>query len=139
MKHQNNGKCEKCQAILHKYAGINPLILAWFEERQAEVPEFHCSEAGRGRMDQEMYFNRKASLAHYGESAHNYNCAIDTFFQIDGHYSVTLELYEEFIELNIPDWLQWGHYWKNFSETPHFEVKAWKLLRMHGAAKPVEE
>jgi hypothetical protein len=139
MKHQNNGSCPKCAEIFEKYPGFNALLRAWFEERQAACPEFHCSDAGRGRVDQETYFMRGASLAHYGESAHNFNCGLDSFFQIDGKYSVGLPLYELHIEPYIPDWLQWGHYWKGFRETPHFELKAWKLLRIHNAIKLVEE
>ena len=138
MKHQNNGNCPKCAEIFDKYPGFNVLLRTWFEEMQKENLGFHISDAGRGKIDQEAYFNRKASLAHFGESAHNFNAAIDTFWLIGGQYSLSIELYQEKIEPNIPDWLQWGHYWKGFSELPHFEVKAWKLLREHGAIKAVE-
>jgi len=139
MKHLNNGRCEKCQEIMNKYPGINALLKAWFEDVQEKNPDFHCSDAGRGYLDQELYFQRKSSLAHFGESAHNYNAAIDTFFLIDGKYCVDLDQYVKHIEPEIPDWLQWGHNWEHFSETPHFEIKAWRTLREFGGVKLVED
>lgn len=123
---------------MNEFPGFSVLLRDWFQRMQEFNHSFHCSDAGRGYLDQELYFQRKSSLAHYGESAHNFNCALDTFFVIDGKYSVDLDLYAKNIEPHIPEWLQWGHNWSRFKETPHFEIKAWRMLRDHGAADLVE-
>lgn len=106
---------------------------------QSDNPEFHCADAGRGQVEQEIYFRRGSSFAHWGESSHNYNCAIDTFFQIEGKYSLSLDLYIEKIKPNIPDWLEWAYYWPGKKkEIPHFELKVWKMMKEMGAVKLVE-
>ena len=139
MKHTNNGNCPKCKEIMDEYPGLHVLIRDWFTRMQSETPEFHCADAGRGYLEQETYFKRRASNAHYGQSAHNWNCAIDTFFMFSGIYSVDLHHYVKNIEEHIPEWIQWGHNWASFKETPHFELKAWKMLRDSGELKLVEE
>lgn len=139
MSHTNNGKCAKCAEIMDEFCGLHPVVRDFIEKCQAKYPEFHVSDACRGYLEQELYFKRGASLAHYGESSHNYGCGADTFFLIDGAYSLSIEDYEKKIKPMIPDTIAWGHEWPHFRETPHFELKAWKTLRDQGLAKLVEQ
>lgn len=128
MIHINDGSCKKCQSIIDKFPDFNSDLREWFEQQQAEYPAFHCSDAGRGRIEQETYFNRQASKAHYGESSHNYGCGIDTFWLISGKYNVDVELYKKYIQPTLPEFIFWGFNWVSFPETPHFEIKNWKEL-----------
>lgn len=94
------------------------------------------SEAGRGKVRQELLYSSGASKAHYGESAHNYNCAVDTFFLINGKLSYDKLLYTK---IKIPDTIYWyGGPYAVFYERPHFEVKDWKDLKNSGSIKLVE-
>lgn len=138
MRHENNGACSKCREIFDKFPGFDKELRSWFEDMQAKNQEFHCSDAGRGRIDQEIYFQRKASKAHYGESSHNFNSGLDTFWLINGVYNLSLELYKKKIEPHIPDWIQWGYRWRTFPEVPHFERKNWISLKEQGLIHLVE-
>ena len=136
--HENTGNCQECEIIFNRYPGFNSSLRNWFKIIQGKYPEFHIAEAGRGEAQQELYFARKVTRAHWLESAHNFNTAIDTFFLIDGKYSLDTSHYE-FIEPEIPDFISWlGRKGSPYFELPHFEVKAWKTLRDEGLAKPVE-
>lgn len=138
MSHKNNGDCEQCNSILSAYPGMNETLKTWFKQKQKDTPTFHCCDAGRGRAEQETYFARKASNAHYGESAHNYNCAIDTFFQINGQYHVDKNLYLSIVS-DLPNTILWyGRPPAPFMENPHFEIVGWKALAAEGTVKLVE-
>lgn len=129
MSHQSNGACEKCQEIFDVYPGFHADLRAWFTAFQALHPEAHISCAGRGKADQENLFLRKATLAHYGQSAHNYNAAIDVFALITGEKTIYPE--DWFLKVlgpSIPSWLVWGHTWVKFPEMPHIEVEGWEHL-----------
>ena len=138
-KHENNGQCSHCQEILNKYEGFNQHLRDWFEEVQAAQPETHLSCAGRGRIEQESDFHRGASRAHYGQSSHNFNCAIDLFCLVPG-----LDLYDRawfasVIAPRITSQLEWyGKPDAPFKELPHVEIKLWKELVQEGLAKLVE-
>lgn len=140
MSHINNGNCPGCLFRFNRYPDFHKGLQQWFFETQRYMPEFHVAEAGRGRVTQEMYFNRKASNAHYGESAHNYNCAIDTFFQIHGEYKLDDYLYSHVVvRLPLNKSIIWyGATDAVFKESPHFEVGNWKELRDQGIVKLVE-
>lgn len=114
-----------------------PLQL-WFFDVQSKFPSFHVSCAGRGRIDQEACFARGASKAHYLQSAHSFNAAIDTFFQINGSYCLDANLYDAVAQLLEPhiDW--YGKVGAEFPERPHFEVLGWQKLRVSGVLSPVE-
>lgn len=141
MKHTNDGKCVRCQEIFDKYPGFNELLRDWFVGFQAKHPEAHISCAGRGREEQTALYLRGASKAKYGESAHNFNCAIDIFEQ-GGHFLSNIYEGMWFIDVlrpNLPAWAEWyGQPWAKFREMPHVEVKNWKFLVADGAALPVE-
>jgi hypothetical protein len=138
MSHVNNGACEKCIEIIEKYPGFNDQLKSWFLMMQAKTVNFHCANAGRGEIEQESYFQKGASKAHWGQSSHNYNCAIDTFFMVDGAYSLDKELFAE-IAPEIPDYISWyGAPDAKFYELPHFEIKEWRKLMAAGEVNLVE-
>lgn len=138
MTHTNDGACKKCLDIMDKYPGINPQLKSWFLMAQAVYWNFHCADAGRGEYDQEAYFAKGASKARWGQSSHNYNAAIDTFFLVDGAYSLDKDLYNQ-LAAEIPDYISWyGAPDAKFYELPHFEITEWRKLVAAGEASLVE-
>lgn len=141
MKHENNGRCLKCQQILNRYAGFETTLRAWFEDLQAKLPEAHISCAGRGKQDQEMLFQRRASKARFGESAHNYNAAIDIF----ENQGKPLDIYEvkwfkQVLAPHIPPWVKWyGEPGSRFWELPHVELRDWRELSKQGILRLIGE
>lgn len=137
-KHDSSGACPHCLEIINKYPGFDEDLLHWFQSVQKKFTNFHVAEAGRGREVQEDDFDRKASKAHYGESAHNYNCALDTFFMIDGAYSLDEGQFKR-IAVNLPSFIEWyGAPGASFPERPHFEKVGWKELAAQGLVSLVE-
>jgi hypothetical protein len=138
--HQDTGKCSWCQHILDRYKNFHPQLRAWFEDVQAQVPDAHISCAGRGRQDQEMDFHRRVSKAHYGQSSHNYNAAIDLFKSAP---TVT-EMYDKVwfrtqIAPKLSGDLEWyGAPGAEFYELPHIEVRGWKDMAQRGELLLVE-
>lgn len=142
VKHQNNGACEKCAQIAHKYAGgVWSDLWNFFLIHQAAHPEFHISCASRDEVDQEAAFQRGASRAHFGQSAHNYSpaLALDTFFLIDGKAQWPKEKYEQiFGDDALPEFLKWyGEKGAAFYELPHFEMVDWRDIVARGDSKLV--
>lgn len=134
-KHKNDGKCAHCQLIFDRYPGFYEPLREWFEFFQSEHPEGHVSCAGRGQIDQEALFEKNATRAHFGESAHNYNAAID-IFEMGGQDSK--DIYEinwfyDVLAASLPDFVSWyGSIGSRFFEMPHIEVKNWKVLLEEG-------
>jgi len=130
MSHDNSGNCQHCEQIFNKYPGFYQPLKMWFKLIQSRFSNFHIADAGRGKIDQELYFHRGASRAHWGHSSHNYNAAIDTFWLVSGSYSLDESLYAQ-IAPEIPDFIQWyGAPGAAFYERPHFEYRAWKTLKL---------
>jgi hypothetical protein len=127
--------------IIKRFDGINPRLLNWFFIMQANHPEMHVSEAGRDQETQEEKFKQKASRAHWGQSAHNYNCAIDVFCILDGSHDIYDEKwFHEVLAPEIPDYLEWyGAPGAEFYELPHLEIRGWKELVKKGFAVLVEK
>lgn len=142
MSHANNGKCEKCAEIFEKYPGFNKQLRSWFVIFQAKHPEAHISCAGRGFEDQEAARNAGASKAHYGQSAHNYNCAIDLFVMDFKNYPNELypkKWFDTVLAPEIPFFLNWyGAPGQPFPEMPHLEIREWRKLIAIGSAGLVE-
>ena len=137
-KHENNGDCAGCDAIISKFPNFHLALRAWFKERQKATPEFHCADAGRGKVDQERYFSRGLSRAHWGESAHNYNCGLDTFFLVGGQYRLDEAFYDNLVQ-NLPQYIEWlGEKNSPFYERPHFQRRAWRDAVHEGFVKLVE-
>jgi hypothetical protein len=130
MSHQNDGSCSHCQLIFDDYPGFDPGIRAWFIQFQKTNPNWHISCAGRGRDEQEKCFNEKTSRAHWGESAHNYNCAIDTFQLVDGVYVLDKQSYLDLLAPKLPKWIEWGYEWKSFPELPHLQRRNFKFMNL---------
>lgn len=136
--HLNNGACDHCREIIEKFPGFEQRLQGWFHLIQAKFHNFHIAEAGRGKIIQEVYFNKGASRAHWTQSAHNWNAAIDTFWLVDGAYSLENSLYAQ-IQTEIPDFIEWyGARDAIFYERPHFEIKNWAELALQDLLKLVE-
>lgn len=139
MKHQNKADCDRCLDILLKYHGIYPQLKSWFIVMRAKYPVLHCSEAGRGMKRQLLMFQEKKSRARFGESAHNWNAAIDTFIMAPGLDLYDKDWYEKHFAPEVPDWANWyGAPGSKFYERPHIEVRDWKMLAATGVLKLVE-
>lgn len=140
VRHQNNGKCPKCAQIFDKYPGVNSDLRSWFENVQDSHPTAHISCAGRGKADQEAVFAEGKSKARWGQSAHNWNCAIDIFHMKMNHDGSVVALYDrpwyiEIIEPNLEPFLKWyGTPGSSFYELPHVEIADWR----NGNARLVE-
>lgn len=90
-------------------------------------------------MEQEALFLRKATRAHYGESAHNFNAALDVFFMTDGKYDLDRVKFEFIIAPNLTQDLVWyGSPASKFYERPHIEIKGWMDLAKAGLIHLVE-
>ena len=139
MSHINNGRCSKCEEIFNRFPGFDQGLKTWFYKVQKEVPRFHIAEAGRGRVEQEKDFGRGASKAHYGQSAHNANAAIDTFFlDNENQYSLDERFYE-LIKVYIDDTIEWyGAKGAKFYERPHFQVADFEERKKSGRLNLVE-
>jgi hypothetical protein len=152
LRHQNDGHCAECNVIFDRYPGFYDGLRKWFFARQAEHPELHISDAGRGKALQEKYFKGGESNAHWEHSAHNWNAAIDMWVQIVlGVVSYPEAWFDKNILPKIPGWLSWygdpairkmrpaertavG----KFYELPHIEMLAWKAMAKSGMLKLVE-
>lgn len=107
------------------------------------------SWGGRGKADQEAAFLRHASRAHYGQSAHNYNVALDIFRLLpDGTTDFSESWYEDVIPSELEahnecDDRTFDIYWYgepgcSFPELPHVEVSDWKTMAVNGTITLVE-
>ncbi len=139
-KHLNNGECPHCALIIKRYVGFYYPLWEWFKAFQKAHPEAHTSCAGRGHLDQENAFIRKVSKAHYGESAHNYNAALD-LFELNGDNSniYDREWFTKVLEPNLEPWMSWyGRPKSKYYELPHVEVAEWRTLVKVGAISLVD-
>lgn len=131
MKHTNNGKCDKCKEIFEKYANFNPKVRSWFVMFQAKHPEAHISCAGRGSADQAAAKAAGASRASFGESAHNWNAAIDLFVLLPGKDLYDKTWFKEVVAPEVPFFLNWyGTPGSSFYELPHIELRDWRKLKV---------
>lgn len=138
MSHTNDGACAKCEEIFNKYPGFYQPLKDWFLEKQKQCNFVHISCAGRGKLDQEYCFNTGASKAHYGESSHNANCAIDLFFLVEGKYNLDKDRFEEIMQ-DLPETLLWfGRDGAPYYELPHLEIVGWFDMFKAGLLKLVQ-
>ncbi|HEY5688539.1 MAG TPA: hypothetical protein VIS27_09575 [Yeosuana sp.] len=137
-KHVNGAEaCPKCLAICDTYPGINKELKRWFFEQQKDQPSFHISEAGRGKVRQNLLFDAGSSRAKWLESAHNYNVAIDTFF-IDKEGKLSYDK-DRYAKIKVPNFITWyGAPGSKFYERPHYQIKNWRDLLKDGKLKEVE-
>lgn len=144
VSHSNSGKCPKCSEILNKYKGFNVDLGLWFIELQSRIPEAHISCAGRGKTEQELFLKQGTSRAKYGQSAHNYNAALD-FFRLTqaGGASFDSIWYKTVLGPQIlpHQWIRWYGVIEgkdDYYELPHIELRNWRKLVKNGALRLVE-
>jgi hypothetical protein len=138
LSHINSGNCPACLSIFEKFPGFYEPLKNWFFDIQSKNPTFHISCAGRGQVDQEAAFARGASKAHWLQSSHNFNAAIDTFFLINGQYRLDHNFYDQ-IAPQIDGSIDWyGKPGSPFPERPHFEIANWRQLVADNTLKAVE-
>lgn len=140
-KHVNLDECTHCEMILDRYPGFYQPLRDWFLAFRRRHPEAHISCAGRGYIEQENAFMHKVSKAHYGQSAHNYNAALDIFEMRAGDPNIyTKEWFDRVLRPEVEPWMEWyGRFGSRFHELPHVEVRQWHALVQAGALKLVEE
>jgi hypothetical protein len=136
-RHINTGTCPKCVEIFSRYAGAHAGLRSWFITLQAELPEVHISCAGRGKVEQEDAFKKGTSRAHYGQSAHNFNMAIDIFkLHLLGaewprawfEFYIKPAVVAHNVDLTRTFDLEWyGAEGTKFFELPHIEVRGWRF------------
>lgn len=139
MKHVNSGNCSSCDAIFDRFGGFHSGLRAWFKALQKKDATAHVSCAGRGEKDQEAAFKAGTSRAHYGQSAHNYNLALDIFrLTQDSQLSYDRPWFRNVVQTavikqNIDPTRQFEIEWlgspgSKFYELPHCEVSNWKSI-----------
>lgn len=139
MSHVNEDFCPGCAQVLNRYPDFSEELRTWFLALRMEHPETHASCAGRGRIDQEVAFSRGASKAHYGESAHNCNAAIDLFELKDGQYTLDPAWFQLVVAPALYASLRWyGEPKASFYELPHVELRNWKECLQNGTTHLVE-
>lgn len=138
--HRNRNHCEKCQEILDEYPGVHKGLLQWFELLRRAHPEAHISCAGRGMEEQLNLRSLNRSRADWGESAHNWNTALDLFVLLPGSKEIyNLEWFNAVIGPRTTEGIEWyGAPGSQFWELPHIEVANWPLLVMEGKLDLVE-
>ncbi len=140
LKHKNVENCDKCLSILDRYPGLSVDLRNWFLDFRKLANEAHVSCAGRGKADQTNAFNNHLSRSRWGESAHNYNAAIDIFEQTNDFKNIfEIKWFEETLKPLLPPWLQWfGAPDSPFYELPHIQIRDWKSLVKQGTLRLVE-
>ena len=81
------------------------------------------------------------SLAHYGESAHNFNAALDMFRLIDGKADFTKLWFITNIAPVVHEHLEFVWYGEDkakFKEQGHIEVRNWRNMVKNGLLYLVE-
>lgn len=137
IKHTNDGACKKCMEIIFTYADPYEPLVEWFVETQKQLPELHCSEVGREQVRQDRLFTARRSNAKWGESAHNWNCAMD-LFKNDRKNIYDEEWFRGSFSKFIPPWICWyGALNSKFYELPHIEPRDWEKLKEQGKLKLV--
>jgi hypothetical protein len=149
-RHVNSGSCAKCLVILDSFPGLHAGLRNWFLDLQKKDPTAHVSCAGRSKKAQEEAFAAGTSRAHFGQSAHNYNAAIDIFrLTQDSQLSYERSWFDHVIAKAVeeqnskpqPEFkINWyGRKGAPFFELPHCEVDGWKQLVAEGKLKLVSE
>jgi len=88
-----------------------------------------------------MRMSHGLSRAHYGQSSHNFNCAIDFFRLVQTGATFDSPWYRDVlgpVVLADPNLVWYGKPGSVFLEMPHVEKADWKALVSTGQAKPVE-
>lgn len=136
--HDNSGDCQKCEKIFNKYPGFNNDLKNWFKFLQCNYPEAHIMCAGRNEKEQEYLYKYKSSMNRYGQSAHNYNAAIDIFRMHNGKFNIDKEWFNDVVLKNINDKINWhGLKGDEKYNIQHIELKNWRELKTQRILKLV--
>lgn len=129
-KHVNIGTCPKCLEIRDTFPGFHVGLWDWFTKFQKNHPDAHISCAGRGKAEQEADFTNGVSHAHFGQSAHNYNAALDLFrITLAGGASFDNVWYRDTMAPGAKAaGFVWGGDFHTLHDFPHIEVKDWAKL-----------
>lgn len=142
IKHTNTPTCDKCEEVFNRYPGFHPPLRTWVYALRNKYPEAHISAAGRGKADQEQFFKMGTSRAHYGQSAHNFNAAVDFFrLTLSGGAAFDAPWYKAVIgkEAALNPLLRWyGAPPISFPELPHLEWASWKQMAAVGQLSLVD-
>jgi hypothetical protein len=146
VKHPNGNTCPECDRIIALYPGFNPLLHSWLKVMKAKYNMLHISEAGRGKEKQNQLFaertpeGKRKTKAVWGESSHNYNCAIDCFIIIRNVDLYDRHWFQTYFKPEVPAHLNWyGEIGHEFWELAHIEVRNWRDLKERGEIKLVED
>ncbi len=137
--HDASGNCKGCEFIFNIYPNFHQQLKEWFKSLQRANPSFHISAGGRGREQQELFFAKGLSKAHYGHSAHNFNAAIDLFQLVNGKVDYSREAFNRIVAPALTEELTWfGSPGASFPELPHIEWKNYRELVASGELTLVE-
>lgn len=126
--HVNAPICPGCEKVINKYPGFDPRLYKWYQDFRTSHPDGHVSWAGRGKVDQELFFNKGMSRAHWKQSAHNYNMALDWFRLGIAGADFSTDWFRTVLGPAVlaEEWLVWyGKPGSKFYEFPHVEIKDW--------------
>jgi D-alanyl-D-alanine carboxypeptidase len=134
--HINTSTCPKCESILNTYPNPYPQLTAWVHYFRTLNTDAHISACGRGVIDQNSDYSKGVSRAKWGESAHNYNAAVD-FFRLTQQVGASFDpaWYRSVLGPAValqPEWLVWGGTFTTIVDLPHVEVKGWAQLAQDG-------
>jgi hypothetical protein len=126
LSHLNQAQCASCDQIL---AECSEPLQQWFYSERTENFSLHATTGYRGQKQQEASFQEGRSKAHFGESPHNYfpSRAVDLVFIVKGKNVWTPAEYEP-VAKRAPANIEWGGYWKDFKDIPHFQERDWKEM-----------
>lgn len=145
--HINKAICPKCLEVLAKYPGFYKPLQDWVLAFRTAHIDAHISSGGRGRADQELFFKKGLSRAHYGQSSHSFNAAIDLFRLTQANNveplvaSFESAWYRQVVgpAANANPNLRWyGKPPITFMELPHIEWANWRELARQGVLKLVD-
>jgi hypothetical protein len=87
-----------------------------------------------------MCLLKGVSHAQYGESAHNFNAALDLFQQQqDGKYLLNRQWFLKVVKPALESWMIWyGDRDAEFYELPHVQISTYRELVRQGKLKLVE-
>lgn len=139
MAHQNSGNCLSCAILFNRYAEFYKPLKDWFFDLQTQFPDMHISCAGRGMVDQMALFQRGATKAKWGQSAHNFNAAIDIFQLKKGQAAWDLAWFDTVVGPHLPADITWyGRLDAPYFELPHCEWTPWSQKAKEGILTLVE-
>jgi hypothetical protein len=126
LRHENTEKCRLCKKIASQ---CSKPLQKWFYSERAKDYTLHAADGYRGKSAQEAHLAAGRSMAAYGKSPHNYSPsrALDVQFIENGEQDWTISRFRALAE-RAPANIEWGGYWKEFTDNPHFQEKDWKNL-----------